>query len=619
MLKYFRQIRQIKTKLLIQFGSLMVLSALFMAAIVFSYNKLSKTNEFHSEVSKLSENILALRLSEKNFLINEVNNPEFFAEKKSHFYDVFKDQVKKGNDILSRLKTMTASMPSEFQEGLSEIEKSYQNYTGNFELLYSLVYNRGFKDWGQEGKLRKAIHEIEHTISDDEKVLMLTLRRHEKDYFLRKDLKYIGKFDEVANEFEKALVLKGYATDLIKKLNNYSNNLKSIVDLEEQIGLSEDDGIKGKLKSDNASMFTSINLLKEATDQMVDETRNEIIILISLIFAIQLGLGLWASLAFSNALSRSINTIKDRIQALSNGEFPDKIKTALLDEMGQASLALNNLIDRISAAVDFSTRIGKGELNCEYDQNFNDDVLASSLLGMHSKLKEAASITERRNWITAGLAEFGELLRQNNEDLELISRKLLASLVKYVNLNQGQLYVVEEEADGEQYLQLLATYAWDRQKFTENKILKGEGLAGQAWIEQQTVFITDVPENFVKITSGLGEACPNSITVIPLKNNEEVFGILEVAGFKVLEDFEIEFLEKLAEMIASELAAISNTSKTQKLLEESQRQAEDLKAQEEELRQNQEEMQATQEEMERQRKDLQQTIEDLKNQLAVQD
>lgn len=619
MLKYFRQIRQIKTKLLIQFGSLMVLSALFMAAIVFSYNKLSKTNEFHSEVSKLSENILALRLSEKNFLINEVNNPEFFAEKKSHFYDVFKDQVKKGNDILSRLKTMTASMPSEFQEGLSEIEKSYQNYTGNFELLYSLVYNRGFKDWGQEGKLRKAIHEIEHTISDDEKVLMLTLRRHEKDYFLRKDLKYIGKFDEVANEFEKALVLKGYATDLIKKLNNYSNNLKSIVDLEEQIGLSEDDGIKGKLKSDNASMFTSINLLKEATDQMVDEARNEIIILISLIFAIQLGLGLWASLAFSNALSRSINTIKDRIQALSNGEFPDKIKTALLDEMGQASLALNNLIDRISAAVDFSTRIGKGELNCEYDQNFNDDVLASSLLGMHSKLKEAASITERRNWITAGLAEFGELLRQNNEDLELISRKLLASLVKYVNLNQGQLYVVEEEADGEQYLQLLATYAWDRQKFTENKILKGEGLAGQAWIEQQTVFITDVPENFVKITSGLGEACPNSITVIPLKNNEEVFGILEVAGFKVLEDFEIEFLEKLAEMIASELAAISNTSKTQKLLEESQRQAEDLKAQEEELRQNQEEMQATQEEMERQRKDLQQTIEDLKNQLAVQD
>lgn len=619
MLKKFRLIKKIKTKLLVQFGTLMVLSAMFMVATVFSYNKLSKANDFHAEVSKLSETILALRLAEKNFLINEVSNPEFFKEKKSDFYDTFKNLVKEGNITLNTLKDRTQSMPAEFQEEVKNIENAFQNYTGNFELLYSLVYDRGFKDWGREGKLRKAIHEIEGAISRDEKVMMLTLRRHEKDYFLRKDLKYIQKFDNVVNEFEKELTAKGYATELITRLNNYSKNLKNIVEIEEQIGLSENDGIKGKLKADNASMFASIDILKEATDSIMANTRNEVILLISIIFAIQLGIGLWASLTFSNALSRSINTIKNRIGALSNGEFPEKIETIYRDEIGQASRALNNLIDRISAAVDFSTRIGKGELNSEYDENYNDDVLAASLLSMHSKLKDAAELTERRNWITSGLTEFGELLRQNNEDLEKVSRKLLAKMVKYVNLNQGQLYVVEEEADGEEFLQLVATYAWDRQKYTENKILKGEGLAGQAWIEQQTVFITDVPQDFVKISSGLGEACPSCISVIPLKNNDEVFGILEVAGFKVLESYEVEFLEKLAEMIASELAAIRNSTRTQKLLEESQRQAEDLKAQEEELRQNQEEMQATQEEMERQRKDLQQTIEELQGQLAEQE
>jgi PAS domain S-box-containing protein len=113
------------------------------------------------------------------------------------------------------------------------------------------------------------------------------------------------------------------------------------------------------------------------------------------------------------------------------------------------------------------------------------------------------------------------------------------------------------------------------------------------------VYLKEVPENFVRITSGLGEALPRNILIVPLKLEEQVFGLIEIASFKMIEDFEIEFVEKLGESIASTISTVRNSERTNKLLQETQLQAEQMRAQEEEVRQNMEELSATQEEMQR--------------------
>jgi PAS domain-containing protein len=135
-------------------------------------------------------------------------------------------------------------------------------------------------------------------------------------------------------------------------------------------------------------------------------------------------------------------------------------------------------------------------------------------------------------------------------------------------------------------------------------LLLGEGLAGQVAREGDTLHITDVPDQYATITSGLGKANPRSIIVVPLKSNEVIQGVLELASFQDFEPFEICFVEKLAESIAATLTSVRGSEQTHRLLEESRQLNEHLRTQEEVLHRNAEEMQRVQEEMRRKEMEL---------------
>ncbi|MDP2387417.1 MAG: PAS domain-containing protein [Bacteroidota bacterium] len=308
---------------------------------------------------------------------------------------------------------------------------------------------------------------------------------------------------------------------------------------------------------------------------------------------------LFAYWAFKRYITDPIHKLRDIARLITDGDFAHKCKVSTKDEIGEIAQSINDLIDNSTKASNFADNIGQGKLDIEFKAKSEKDVLGQSLLVMRDNLISLSHEEAKRNWTTKGLAMFGEILRSNNSDLIELSNSIISNLVKYLNANQGSIFIVNDEKPSDIFIELKASYAWNKKKHLKMRIELGEGLLGQTWQEGETVFLTDIPSDFINITSGLGDASPNCIIIVPLKVNGQIYGVVEIASFHVFEKHQIDFLEKLGESIASTVSTTKINEKTKVLLVQSQQQTEEMRSQEEELRQNMEEMQATQEEMER--------------------
>lgn len=270
----------------------------------------------------------------------------------------------------------------------------------------------------------------------------------------------------------------------------------------------------------------------------------------------------------------------------------------------------NELFETEAAlATQFIKALGSAEssslLSSEEFESSSNNELLQELKSLEEKLRIVAEEERQRNWAAIGLANFSQLLREHDNDLEKLTSVFLSKLVAYVNANQGSIFV-KTELNGRIVLEQKACYAYDRKKFVTSVIELGEGILGQTFLENETTLLTEVPENYVHITSGLGDATPRSLVLVPIKVNEDILGILELASFSIFPDHVVQFLEKVCESLASTISSAQIKIQTHNLLIESQEKTEQMKSQEEELRQNLEELQATQEEMYRKQLELDQ-------------
>jgi PAS domain-containing protein len=248
---------------------------------------------------------------------------------------------------------------------------------------------------------------------------------------------------------------------------------------------------------------------------------------------------------------------------------------------------------------EFAIEVGKGKLDTQINVFNNQGDLGGSLIQMRNELIIVAQERELQNinhqnrlWANQTLNEVNEFLRTKT-DIEELSYSILNVLIKQTNSNQGALFLKSE--DDEKMYEISAIQAYGRKKFSNKKVKLGEDLIGTCAIEKETIYMTDLPKDYIQISSGLGFANPNELVLVPMKNDNEVLGVIEIASFKKIEKHQIEVLEKSANNYASALYSIRQNKKTQELLESSNYQANELEAQSEELRQNMEELSAIQE------------------------
>lgn len=314
----------------------------------------------------------------------------------------------------------------------------------------------------------------------------------------------------------------------------------------------------------------------------------------------------WVSIILLVAVFALLCFLLFRVQR-GNDEMTNESKLRL-EQTGRAVSSLTNFISAISTG-DYSV-----DITIEND-NGN---LTETLTSMRDKLRDNAEEDRKRNWSTTGLAQIGEILRTPTRTTEELLDNIIRFVVKYTKSNQGGLFILNEDNESDQFLELMACYAFERKKYLTKRVNVGEGLIGQCFLEGERMYLVEVPAEYISITSGLGGSNPNALLIVPLKVNEKVYGVIELATFGQYKDYEIDLVTKLAESIASTISTVRVNESTRILLEKTQQQAEEMRAQEEEMRQNMEELEATQEEMRRKEKHIQNMLdgEKARNEIA---
>jgi len=406
-------------------------------------------------------------------------------------------------------------------------------------------------------------------------------------------------------------------------------NLQSFENYEDPLTkLLAEDAIESQVIPRTTDLITRLNRIAEKQNQVTARSDDEVTDSIQSlrIYTGSLGvgiiiIGLLSAFFLMRSITKPVNFLKNVIVKLGRGELVEEKRTNFSnDEIGEMAVATDTLVSGLKATSLFAENIGSGNYNSEFRPLSEHDVLGNALINMRDNLSKVADDDKKRNWATEGLAKFSETLRTNNNDLAKLSDEIVTNLIKYLKANQGALYIIDDLDEGEEpTMSMKACYAWDKKKFLNQKIYRGEGLAGQAWQEGDIVYLTDVPQNYIRITSGLGDANPTSVLIVPLKVNDQIFGVVEIASFTAFQDYEIEFVQKIAESIASSISSVKVNARTQRLLEESQEMTEQMRAQEEEMRQNMEELQATQEEMQRSQSETESTLSAIHSSMSVAD
>jgi CheY-like chemotaxis protein/signal transduction histidine kinase/HAMP domain-containing protein len=283
-----------------------------------------------------------------------------------------------------------------------------------------------------------------------------------------------------------------------------------------------------------------------------------------------------------------------------------------------------NLTTQVRAIAEVSTAVTKGDLTRSIAVEALGEVAAlkDNINEMILNLKETTQKNMEQDWLKTNLARFTRML-QGQRDMTTVAQMVLSELAPLVDAQQGVFYV-NTSSNGHPVMKLLAGYAYKKRKNLANEFRAGEGLVGQCTLERERILVTNVPSNYVYVTSGLGEAPPNNIVVLPVLFEGEAKAVIELSTFKTFSDTHLTFLDQLTESIGIVLNTIAANTRTEDLLQQSQSLAAELQSQQDELKKTNEQLEQqaeslreSEELLKSQQEELQQTNEELQEKAAL--
>ncbi|MGV3615040.1 MAG: HAMP domain-containing protein [Fimbriimonas sp.] len=264
----------------------------------------------------------------------------------------------------------------------------------------------------------------------------------------------------------------------------------------------------------------------------------------------------------------------------------------------------NSLTSQVRAISEVATAVAQGDLTrmIMVDAQGEVSTLKDNVNQMIANLKATTEQNAAQDWLKTNLARFSGIM-QGQKTLESVAQLIMSELTPLVTAHHG-VFFMADGGSNETVLKLLNSYGYRVRKNVSNRFPLGEGLVGQCALEKKTIVLTNVPSDYIQINSGLGEAAPLEIIVLPVLFEGEIMAVIELASFNRFSEIHRTFLDQLMESIGVVLNMISANMRTEELLKQSQSLTQELQSQSKELQGQQEQLRRTNQELETQAKEL---------------
>ena len=605
--------------------------------------KNSDYDQYAAKIINIKLSYLRLKENEQSFLLYYPNDNVFFKTNQNEYLRKFEIESKELNQNLDELLNMPMTTNLELSDKIYMLKENADSYGDLLKLTASKIYQRGSFQTGIIGEIERSYANAVAQESLPANVLT-SLKEMEVQYINRKDGTYYNDFielytqhlgnipgalddidlsslnhsdttrtDSVARAATPIKTQKSLKNaDKLKPVNDMKRYFNALKNIDKEIGFNREEGLLFDIQIEKTKL-ESINDIIKYVDEKRASTSNSMRNLYIAIVVLMLLTVAITHIRISKFITNAIDKLSGYVSQLSKGILPDKeIEIHNNDELSVMAEDLNTFARGLKQTTEFATAIGAGNLDTDFKPLSESDILGNSLLEMRSNLYKSQHEDEKRQhedelrkWANEGLTQFSEILRQSTSNIKDLSNNVLKNLIHFLGANQGGLFLYNDTDKEDIHLELVSSYAYNQERKKKKKIYLGEGLIGTCAIEKSYVYLTDLPDDYLTITSGLGASNPSSLLIMPLKVEEQIFGVMEIASFKKMERHEIDFVEKVSESIASTLSIAKINQRTAELLTQSQQQAEEMASQEEEMRQNLEELQATQEESARKEAEMQ--------------
>jgi signal transduction histidine kinase/DNA-binding response OmpR family regulator/HAMP domain-containing protein len=321
----------------------------------------------------------------------------------------------------------------------------------------------------------------------------------------------------------------------------------------------------------------------------------------------------------SMTLQELINETNQAFSQLARGNMAVRIQREFPGDFLQIKQAANEMAQDLQVVIGETSRVledlSKGKMDARVNRDFAGDFgeIKQSLENTAVKLAQATAENERQNWLKGGQSQLSATI-SGDQDLKQLAENIIHFLVPYVNAQIGAIYLLEEGADNEPQLRLFASHAYVRRKTAATVFKMGEGLVGEAAFERTLFMVSQPPEDYIQIQSGLGAGIPRAILVTPFLHENELKGVIELASFETFTDIQMDFLRQIMPVVAIAMNTAESRTKMKVLLQRTQEQAEVLQKQTAELELQKANLQGANEELQSQSEELQSQTEELQAQ-----